>query len=140
MASGHGGQLIVVIPEFEMVVVITQQVFDNPMGQINTIGLLAKYILPAAKPAKDVQETPDNIDLKRWVGTYSMDQSQLKIILQNNNLVAIGGDGSRIILEPIGQNKFVGLAIDILPIYFKFEEKLCHTRFAFQNQSYHKNE
>ena len=46
LASGHGGQRIHIFPNLDMVVVITQQVFNNPMGQMNPIILLSNYILP----------------------------------------------------------------------------------------------
>jgi len=122
-----------------MVVVITQRVFDNPMGQINTMGLLSKYILPSAKPSEKPQGSPTEADLKNWAGNYSMDQAELEIILENNQLVAIGSDGTQIVLDPIGPNKFVGLAIDILPVYFEFTDNRCLTRFAFQHHVYVRN-
>jgi len=140
MASGHGGQLIVIIPEFEMVVVITQQVFDNPMGQINTIGLLAKYILPATQEISEPIEETNKFDKVQRLGTYSWNQAILNIKMENNSLIAVGGDGSEITLEPLGENRFIGMAINIIPVYFEFKGDKLITRFAFQNQSYIKNE
>ncbi len=139
LASGHGGQMIFVAPEFDMVVVITQEVFNNPMGEVNCIGLLANYILPSAKNPVIVGESHFNENKEDFAGNYSFGSTHLEIKLEDGELVAIGGDGSRINMKPMEQNRFIGHAIDIIPVYFEFIGNKCLTRFVFQNQEYTQN-
>jgi CubicO group peptidase (beta-lactamase class C family) len=47
-ASGHGGQVITVFPDLDMVIVLTGRNYENDTGQ--PFNIMEKYILPAVLP------------------------------------------------------------------------------------------
>lgn len=143
-ASGHGGQKIFVFPGFNMVIVVTQQVFDNPFDEINNIAILSSYILPAIlnkSHSKDefIKIKPDN--LLKYVGRYeSKSNNDFTIIeLVDNKLIGTSSDGSKYKLYPASENIFKTTVLDLIDIQIKFipdEEgniKQMTSSFGFRN-------
>jgi len=46
-AAGHGGQRVMVVPEWNLVAVFTSKPDDNPKGHTRIIQIMEKYILPS---------------------------------------------------------------------------------------------
>jgi CubicO group peptidase (beta-lactamase class C family) len=120
MASGHGGQNILVFPDYDTIVVICQQVFNNDFGQFNNISILSRYILPALENIELKVLFPSN--LNKFIGYYKSIESDddIYITIKNDQLLATANDGSVIYLNNYGMNKFMGTALEILDVYFEF--------------------
>ena len=130
-ASGHGGQKIFVFPSFDLVVVLTHQVFDNGYGEVNNIGILSRYVLPAVDPAP----TPPPITLgpealARFAGEYGdLDEpdepdapgSMISITAGDGHLIASSEGQPTIDLFPTDSTKFVGSVLDLFDATFEFE-------------------
>ena len=124
-ASGHGGQKIFVFPAFDLVIVVTQQVFDNGYGEVNNIGILSRYVLPAVDPAPastPVALGPDA--LARFSGEYGdPDQpgSMISIAVGDGRLVANAEGQPTLELFPRDSTRFVGSVLDLFDVTFEFE-------------------
>lgn len=137
MASGHGGQKIYVIPEFDMVVVLTHQVFDNPFGELNNLVLMGQYVLPAADPlaAADTVQALSEEDLAVFAGVYSDARGTFVVEAVDGSLRVMSEGSPTLTLEPVGPNRFRGLVNGLLEAYFEFQldaEGMARTgRFTF---------
>ena len=123
MASGHGGQRIFVVPEFNLVVVVVQQVFDNPMADANNLSIMSQYILPAAggPAAGDAPPQPDPDDLRALVGTYRSGRGVFTIELREGALWALAEDEPPMQLDPVGPFRFRGTALGLIEVDFVFD-------------------
>ncbi len=123
MASGHGGQKIYVIPDFDMVIVLTHQVFDNPFGELNNLSILSRYLLPAADPAvsEDVvlKLAPDA--LSAFAGEYRAPQGSFQAEVVDGALRLSGEGSPPTILEPIGAARFRSTIEGLVEVYFEFD-------------------
>lgn len=123
LASGHGGQKIFVFPEFDLVVVVTQQVFENPHEELNNLAIMSRYVLPAADP--EFQDAPpvqlDRQALARYEGTYSGRTAPIRIELRDGSLFAESEDAPTIRLQPLGAGRFRGTVLDLLDVEFSFQ-------------------
>ena len=124
LASGHGGQTIFVFPDLRAVVVISQEVFDNPMGSLSGLAILNRYVLPAvdpdSRPATAV-ELPSQM-LARYAGTYEAGPVSLIVTLTDTGLHAQGSDGTSTDLVPLGGHAFRGTLLGLLDLWFEFAE------------------
>lgn len=149
MASGHGGQKIVVIPSFNVVVVISQQVFDNQFGDLNFIAIMSDYILPALMNQKPTNKlTPNEIkDLHIYEGHFVLEDKsefiEFKVI--NNTLVGFSSDGQENTFTLISDHLFKTRVMDLIDIYIKFipdpSSKIegLKSHFAFTNKTFYKD-
>jgi CubicO group peptidase (beta-lactamase class C family) len=122
-ASGHGGQKIFVFPEFDLVVVVTQQVFDNPYDELNNLAIMSRYVLPAVdRPGGP--DTPPDLDaaaLARYEGLYAGSGAPIRVELRDGELIAQAEDAPTMPLLPIGEGRFRGTVFDLLDVQFAFE-------------------
>ena len=149
LASGHGGQKIVVIPDYNTVVVITQQVFENDFGDLNFIAIMSDYILPALNPSISKYETIniDTIQLVKYQGHYvSDDQTEyIDFILQDNYLVGESSDGQTNTFIPVSEHIFRTRIMDLFDLYIKFNKDTSgnvvslRSDFAFTHKLFNKS-
>ena len=123
MASGHGGQKIFVIPDLDMVIVLTHQVFDNDFGELNNLVILSRYLLPAANPT-----TPEELPvplapevLSSYVGEYRAPRGTFLIDVVDGALRMSAEGSPPLIVEPVGETRFRGYAEGLLEVYFEFD-------------------
>ncbi len=124
-ASGHGGQKIFVFPSFDLVVVLTHQVFDNGYGELNNIGILSRYVLPAVDPVPAPPRITLGLEaLARFAGTYGEPDepgSMISIAAGDGRLIATSEGQPTIELFPRDSTKFVGSVLDLFDVTFEFE-------------------
>jgi CubicO group peptidase (beta-lactamase class C family) len=145
-ASGHGGQKIFVFPGFDLVVVITHEVFDNPLGELRNTAILSRYVLPAADstlaPSTPAAATgaatdasgetrepaphetplePDAATLVRYAGLYQAAEQQLTIELRDGALYAHAEEAPPMQLVPLSERRFRATVFDLVDVNFVFD-------------------
>jgi len=107
-ASGSGGQKIYVFPSFNSVIVISHQVFDNNIGELNNIKILSNYLLPALDKYEDTHNnySIDPDERINYIGEYMNENDSFSIVLENDTLYIIDPDQPKLKLIPLGYNKF----------------------------------
>jgi len=148
LASGHGGQKIVVIPEFNTIVVIAQQVFNNPYGDINFISIMSDYIIPALTNKKTIDKTIQisNEDLKQFEGHFASTNSTefIDFTINNNDLIGTSSNDQKNIFLPVSETIFKTRVMDLIDVYIQFvkdsEGSIISIKsdFAFQHKNYSK--
>ena len=70
--SGTGGQKPFIVPDLNMIIVVTAQAFGNPRGPVGATELLTDYVIPAALPVfpKVSSKRPTAAFLNAAVGKY----------------------------------------------------------------------
>ncbi len=126
MASGHGGQKIFVVPDFDLVAVLTHQVFDNPAGELHNTSIMSRYILPAAdSTAVQVQVTAmDATALAAYTGAFVTvrdSTDRFTIDLRDGKLYATAPNTPVIELAPVTALRFRGTVADLIDVDFFFE-------------------
>jgi CubicO group peptidase (beta-lactamase class C family) len=130
LASGHGGQKIFVFPAFDLVVVLTHEVFDNPLGELRNTAILSRYVLPAtdSTPAPSSipapSSTPLELDaamLSRYAGVYTAAQQQLTIESLDGALIANAEGAPPMQLIPLSQSRFRATVLDLVDVYLVFD-------------------
>ncbi len=122
-ASGHGGQRIHVFPDLDMVVVITQKVFNNPVGQLNPIALLSNYILPSAFPLikNNKLSNPAADELKKYTGKYQSEGGIIECSLKKGQLHLDDSRNTSLTLNFEGGTRFSGVYQNLLKINCLFQ-------------------
>lgn len=148
MASGHGGQKIVVMPDFNLVVVITQQVFNNPFGDLNFIVIMSEYILPAITntQSKDQILEIHADQLRKYEGHYVLGNNIefIDILVKDHSLIGVSNDGQTNTFIPVAENIFKTRIMDLIDLEIQFERDVSgnvvglKTGFAFTDKYYHK--
>ena len=122
MASGHGGQKIFVVPDFDMVIVLTHQVFGNPFGELNNLSILSRYLLPAADPTV-TEEVPLQLApevLSSYAGEYRGPRGSFRVDVVDGALRLSGEGSPPMMIEPVGEARFRGYVEGLLEVYFEF--------------------
>ncbi len=142
-ASGHGGQKIFVFPEYEAVIVITHQVFDNDHGEINNIRMLSNYIVPAmSKANEESSEVIMTVDLlNKYVGTYENESESFEIVLEHGQLFVTEENRPNMVLLPLSDNSFTSLMPEGIEVRISFTENEdqitgLNVNFYFRELSY----
>ncbi len=123
MASGHGGQKIFVVPDFDMVIVLTHQVFGNPFGELNNLSILSRYLLPAADPTV-TEEVPLQLApevLSSYAGEYRGPRGSFHVDVVDGALRLSGEGSPPMTIEPVGEARFRGYVEGLLEVYFEFD-------------------
>ncbi len=123
-ASGHGGQKIIVLPTLDAVVVFTHQVFENPLGDLRNLAMLAHHVLPALAGAgtEPPPSTPAPAELQKYVGTYEAEDggSPLVVALRDGGLIAHDPQLGPQALLPHGEHRFHVRILDMLEVPIVF--------------------
>ncbi len=145
-ASGHGGQKVLVLPEYDVVIVITQQVFSNPLGDFNFIAILSDYILPAltGDTASGVIINMPQKDLTIFEGHYTTNNSNefMDIVAEEGKLLLSSSDGQQNEFYPVAGNIFESRILDILNVQIEFvidkhkQTVTINTSFGYQNKQF----
>lgn len=146
LASGHGGQVICVIPEFDLVVVLTHEVFDNPMGQIHNNAILGRYILPAVDGHRDVAETAEleASDLAHYLGDYESEHGRFTVVERDGKLRAEPAGQPPMEIVPLSRTRFRGTTLGLIDVDLRFdfaengEVQGVHSTYAFTESYYRK--
>ncbi len=123
-ASGHGGQKIIVLPTLDAVVVLTHQVFDNPLGELRNLAMLSRHLLPAlvAVGTDPAPYEPTRAELERYVGTYEAADGGPPLVIssQDGGLVARDPEMGPQALVPDAEHRFHVSVLGLLdvPIIF----------------------
>jgi CubicO group peptidase (beta-lactamase class C family) len=144
LASGHGGQKIYVFPDLDLVVVLTHEVFDNPMGELHNGAILGRYLLPAADPDADLGQPValDDATLSKYTGEYTSDAGAMTIVRRQGSLWAEAAGSPPLELTPLSAKRFRGTFFDLLDVSFEFELDAAEevtsvrTRFMFNDRRY----
>ena len=122
-ASGFGGQLIFVFPDLDLVVVITQEVSDDPAAVPRSNAMLIRHILPSVLPAAVAVE-PESEYMDRLVGTYlsDADGETVTIYREGDSLFLSSEQFEGVVLMPESPNRFIGTAMDILDFTIIFAD------------------
>ncbi len=122
LASGHGGQRIHVFPELDLVVVIAQEVFDNPPADLNALAILTRYVLPAADPTAQLPEAVElpPATLARYAGRYAGSGGEISVEYGDGRLTAEAEGAPTIELRLLSETRFVGTVAGLLDVYFEF--------------------
>lgn len=124
LASGTGGQMIFVAPALDLVVVLANEVFDNPMGQLNDLAILTRYVLPSADASfsgpRELDSSPET-GLETYVGRYVSGDETILVSLRDGELHADAEGAPTMRLRRVGAHRFVGTVLDRLDVSFAFE-------------------
>ncbi len=126
-ASGHGGQKIFIIPEFDLIAVFTSKVFDNPGGHDRPEAILVRYILPSlVRPG--LSSKPMNLSLaslKAFRGRYKFRHGPqiARIALEHGKLVGYSPEGERMEAIAHSTHEFFGISRRFGPYNLKFIER-----------------
>jgi len=125
LASGHGGQKILVLPEYDLVLVLTQQVFSNPYGDLNFLAIVSDYLIPAL--IGDIAKS-ENIELSReelaiYEGHYRTEDSDefIDVLTGEGMLVLKSSDGQQNEFYPVSKNTYVARILDLFDVQIAFE-------------------
>ncbi len=133
LASGHGGQTIFVFPAFDLVVVLTHEVFDNPLGELHNTSILTRYVLPAADSMPrapggewdpEASDTPIELDaeaLTGYAGLYSGGQQELTIEYRDGELYAHAEGAPEMRMIPLSDTAFRATALGLIDLRFTFD-------------------
>ena len=149
-AGGHGGQYIVQIPEFDLVIVTTSEWQDNNAGDFRTANIMENYILPAVLNIES-KKTILTFDAEKYryvTGKYLWKKAKLplKIFIENGKLY-----GQTVLFEgrfemvPEGKELFRCISKDIGRFWIKVHKenkgtinsldlKVAFTKIRFRKQ------
>lgn len=145
-ASGHGGQKIYVFPDFNAVIVITHQVFNNNFGELNNMKMLSNYILPALDNLPEMQSEINLSQevLEDYAGIYSRGQDAFEVKLKNGALLLIEPGRPDLKLIPTSEHQFKAITPEGFEVQVLFTsndegtaEKI-ELYFSFQEWQYFK--
>lgn len=125
-AWGRGGQYIFVIPECEMVAVITSRPYDNHTGAILPLGLVPNFIVRSALPNEPVRESVqlDSAFVGSYPGLYQSSSLGIKLAVteENGKLFAKIGSSEKVEITPISEIEFKGKVQDFGDFTIRFGE------------------
>ena len=125
-AWGRGGQYIFVIPECELVAVLTSRPYDNYIGAILPLGIVPNFIVKAALPNEPVRESAqlDSDLVGSYPGLYQSSHLgiMLSVIEESGKLFAKIGSSEKVEITPLSENEFHGTIKDFGDFTIQFSE------------------
>lgn len=122
-ASGHGGQKIFIVPDYDLIVVSTSKVF-NPMGHSSPEGFLLRYILPAVDTSLTsnqlIQLSQELLD--RFIGKYKSEEldHELPLYRRGNHLYVKENFWSKVEIKPVSETRFIGDSKQVGKFFMEF--------------------
>lgn len=99
-------------------------VFDNPMGQLNDLAILTRYVLPSVDASfsgpRELDSSPET-GLETYVGRYVSGDETILVSLRDGELHADAEGAPTMRLRRVGAHRFVGTVLDRLDVSFAFE-------------------
>ncbi|NOX89079.1 MAG: serine hydrolase [Calditrichaeota bacterium] len=148
-ASGHGGQKVIVFPDYNLIVVISQQVFNNPLGHLNFIAILNNYIVPSlsGKLNRDEAIPLPAADLSKYCGRYfSQNRSEFVDVESGGGaLILTGSNGDKNEFYSVGEHTFKARILNLIDIRVKFgidengKVATLQSKFGYKNLRFGKN-
>lgn len=148
-ASGHGGQKVIVFPDYNLIVVIVQQVFDNPLGHLNFIAIIDNYIVPALS-GRRIEESAISLtaaELSKYVGRYFSENRSEFIDVESDGgkLIVSSSNGDRNEFYPVDEQTFKARILNLITVRVKFgfDEKgratTLQSKFGYRNLQFVKD-
>ena len=156
-AWGHGGQFIIVLPDLDLVVVLTAKHLDNPGYSKRAFGMLTQHILPAVIPHPSLEKIAmlDRDVMDAYVGKYEFKSDRENIFVEvmrvGNKLFGKSDDDEeKVELFHETESQFYGTSQDIGGFKLKFVKNRegdinqfvlhCAPQFAFMSIPFDKIE
>jgi CubicO group peptidase (beta-lactamase class C family) len=122
-ASGNGGQYIIIIPKFEMVVVFTGGNYDSELAN-QPFFMLTNYILPAFLQNESRESVNLDLDyLESLAGSYALDFEPTvnsKIDVFQDGIRILTPDNQFVVLEAVTETIFKGMSPLYGPLSVRF--------------------
>ena len=125
LASGHGGQKILVFPDQALVMVLNQEVFSNPYGHLNFLAIVCDYLIPSL--SANIPE-PEIIDIAQeklltLEGHYTFaDMDEFVDVQAGEGLLVLrSSDGQQTEFSPVSANSYVARIMDLFDVQIEFE-------------------
>jgi hypothetical protein len=113
------------MPVHDLVIVLNQQVFSNPFGELNLLAILSDYLIPALSGEIPDREIIDISleELSRLEGHYeSVDSNEfIDVLAEEGKLVLNSSDGQQNDFYPLTKNTFEARILDLLNVKIEFE-------------------
>jgi hypothetical protein len=125
LASGHGGQKILVFPDHALVMVLNQEVFSNSYGHLNFLAIVSDYLIPSLSaniPEREIIDIAQE-ELLTLEGHYSFADMDEFIDVQAGEglLVLRSSDGQQNEFSPVSSNTYVARIMDLFDVQIEFE-------------------
>jgi len=125
LASGHGGQKILVLPGYDLVMVLCQQVFSNPYGDLNFLAIASDYLIPSltGDTSQSVIISTPREELTIFEGHFeTQDGSEfIDVLSQEDKLVLSSSNGQRDEFYPVSASVFEARIMDLFTVQIVFE-------------------
>ena len=135
-AWGRGGQYIFVIPDCDLVAVITSRPYDNHIGAILPLGLMPNFIVKAALPGGSVRKTVqlDSKAVGSYPGLYQSNDLGIKLSVtaESGKLFVKIGNDEKVEITPLSETEFHGTMQDLGDFTIGFDEIGTHLKTALQ--------
>jgi len=148
--SGTGGQKLFIVPELNLVAVITAQLFGNSDGHVGAYRILSDYVIPASLPWRSTTQatSPDVLPPEAVAGKYHNPATgqSLRIVNESGKLFLKPTFFSRIALTSAGDQRVVGhwSRTGTIQIDFRIDATDSVTgltaNFLLRDRTYHKIE
>lgn len=150
MASGHGGQKVLVLPDYNTVVVIAQQVFHNDYGDLNFLAILSDYIIPSLTEEIHVNDriVLSRNELEKYEGRYlsECEEEYIDAMAGDGHLILNSSNGEQNEIIAINDLLFAARIMELLTVQIEFltgeDDKISgfSSRFGYSEREFWKSD